>query len=68
MKIDTNELGHMTNMATMPGLSISEIWGRNSAPFPKPKSMFFSQFKMKNSQSDQVCLVQENCRCSNKIY
>ena len=23
------------------GLSISEIWGRNSAPFPKPKSMFF---------------------------
>ena len=26
------------------GLSISKIWGRNSAPFPKPKSMFFSQF------------------------
>ena len=26
------------------GLSISEIWGRNSAPFPKPKSMVFSQF------------------------
>ena len=25
------------------GLSISEIWGRNSAPFPKPKSMFFPQ-------------------------
>ena len=47
------------------GLSISEIWGRNSAPFPKPKCMFFSQFQMKNSQSGKVYLVQENIRCSN---
>ena len=50
------------------GLSIPEIWGRNSAPFPKPKSMFFSQFQMKNSQSDQVCLVQENLGWINAKY
>ena len=32
------------------GLSFAEILGRNSAPFPMPKSMFFSQSKVKNSQ------------------
>ena len=34
------------------GLSITRFWGRNSAPFPMPKSMFFSQFQTKNSQFD----------------
>ena len=36
----------------IPGLSIIQFWGRNSAPFPMPKSMFFSQFQIKNSHFD----------------
>ena len=35
------------------GLSITRFWGRNSAPFPMQKSMFFSQFQTKNSQFDK---------------
>lgn len=45
------------------GLSIADFWGRNSAPLPMPKSMFFSQLLMKNSQSDQTYLVQEHWSC-----
>ena len=35
------------------GLSITRFRGRNSAPFPMPKSMFFSQFQTKNSQFEK---------------
>ena len=36
------------NISILPGLSITRFWGRNSALFPMPKSMFFPQFQTKN--------------------
>ena len=41
---------HFTEIRHFTGLSITRLWGRNSAPFPMPKSIFFSQFQTKNSQ------------------
>ena len=36
-----------------PGLKITRCWGRNSGPFPMPKSMVIPQSQTKNSQFDK---------------